>query len=204
MTDQMFSKGGAMPTQLPAFDRRLSDGWLLTPLDGHPDAIAACGWSEAPEPPAIDDATEQLGWDGAAWTIEPLSAEEITARAETRRVAARAAVDARAEQAFFAGFAPANPAFAGQRLQVRGVEDRTNWLTSQASYAAAVDKGYGDVVDASFRTAANTTVTVSYADGLDTLLGMAAWGRAILARSWAIKDAIAVDEPYDLDTGWPA
>ena len=199
----LYTKNGSFPGALPQSDFRQSDDWFLKPLDGHPEAIAAAGWIEAPALPEFDPESERLGWDGEAWTVDPLPEEEIAARAEARRQSARGQVDARAEQAFLAGFAPAHPAFEGQRLQVRGVEDRTNWLTSQASYSAAVAAGAGDVVNASFRTVENETVTISYADGLNTLLGMAAWGAAILARSWAIKDAIATDAEYDIDTGWP-
>ena len=122
---------------------------------------------------------------------------------EEQRAALRAAIEAHAAAAFARGYAPAHVAFAGQRLQTRDVEDRTNWLTSQASYAAAVAAGAGDVVDATFRTAANATVTVTYAEGLDVLLGMAAWGRTIMARSWELKDAITAGDMPDVAAGWP-
>ena len=200
----LYTKDGCRPQPLPEADARLADGHLMMPLAGHPDAIAACGWVEAPGAPAIDEAVDQLGWDGAAWTIEPLAAEELAARAAAARLAARAAIEARGAAAFFAGYAPAQPAFAGERLQVRDGDDRTNWLTSQASYAAAVAAGFGDVVDASFRTAGNRTITVTYAEGLEVLLGMASWGRRIMARIWALKDADAAGEPYELESGWPA
>lgn len=105
--------------------------------------------------------------------------------------------------AFLAGF----PAF-GDRLQVRDVEDRTNWLTSQAAYTAQVAAGNGAAEGASFRTMSNQTVVVSYQEGLATLLGMAAWGAAIMQRSWALKDAIASAtsladlEEIDVEAGW--
>lgn len=127
--------------------------------------------------------------DGFAWPVAPIGAGDV---------------DARAAAAFQRGFAPDHADFAGERLQVRDMDDRTNWLTSQASYAAAVAAGAGDIVDATFRTAANRTLTVSYGEGLVILLGMAAWGRTIMARSWALKDALAAGEPVDLEAGWPA
>lgn len=131
------------------------------------------------------------------YLTEPVPADEI-ATALLRTIEALSAA------AFARGFAPAHPSFTGERLQVRDSDDRTNWLTSQASYAAAVQAGYGDVIDASFRTAGNRTVTVSYADGLAVLLGMAAWGRTIMARAWTLKDAVTNGDPVDIDEGWPA
>lgn len=200
----LYTKAGCLPQSLPDSDIRLADGFLLMPLDGHPDAVSACGWNQAPAEPAYDTATERLGWDGAAWKTVPLTADELATRRAETVATAIAAVEARATDAFMAGFMPSLADFAGERLQVRGSEDRTNWLTSQASYAAAVAAGFGDVVDASFRTAGNATVTVSYAEGLQVLLEMAAWGRSIMSRSWALKDAIAAGQPYAPDAGWPA
>lgn len=165
-----------------------------------PAEIAAVSVAAIIDDPLPTDAritgAELIDVDGAPhrrWLTEPFTAIEL-----------RRQVDARAAQAFAAGFAPAHADFAGERLQVRDAEDRTNWLTSQASYSAAVAAEMGDVVDASFRTMANRTITVSYADGLQILLGMAAWGRDILAVAWAKKDALAAGEAIDLDDGWPA
>jgi hypothetical protein len=50
---------------------------------------------------------------------------------------------------------------------------------------------------------------LSYADGLNVLLGMAAWGAACMSNSWALKDAAnaAEDETaldaVDVESGWP-
>lgn len=128
---------------------------------------------------------------------------------EDRREAMRAEVDRRRDRCFVDGFTvPAGP-LAGHVLQTRDIEDRTNWLTSQAAYAAAVAMGGGAVEDAFFRTATNETVVLSYADGLAALLMMAAWGKAVMGRSWALKDAIAAaaDDAalveIDLGAGWP-
>lgn len=101
---------------------------------------------------------------------------------------------------------------AGKLLQVRDTEDRTNWLTSQVAYSAACQAGQGAVLGATFRTAENKTITVSYTDGVDALLAMAAWGSAIMNRAWALKDAILSattgDEldaaVADIDNGWPS
>ena len=124
----------------------------------------------------------------------------------------RQLVEARAAACFARGYSPAVGPLAGHTLQVRDAEDRTNWLTSQAAYQAAVMAGHGDVVNASFRTAANATITLTYAEGLSVLVeGMATWGQAILARSWELKDAVA-DAPdtaalaaiaAQIDQGWP-
>ena len=114
-----------------------------------------------------------------------------------------AQVDARAQQVRAAGFAPTHSAFEGRRLQLRNVEDRTNWLGSEVEYRTAVAQGFGDVIGAEFRTAENVTIVLSYADGLAVLLAMLGWAKAIMARSWALKDAIAAGTAVNLDEGWP-
>lgn len=93
-------------------------------------------------------------------------------------------------------------------LQTRNSDDRTNWLTSQASYAAAVAAGSGNILGAAFRTEDNVNIILSYADGLNVLLSMAAWGASLYAHSWALKDACttAVDEAtldaINIESNW--
>lgn len=95
-------------------------------------------------------------------------------------------------------------------LQTRDADDKINWLTSQAAYGAAVAGGLGAQPGAQFRSVENATFTVSYAEGLAALLAMAAWGAAIFARSWELKDAIeAAEDAESLDAiniqaDWPA
>lgn len=94
-------------------------------------------------------------------------------------------------------------------LQTRNIEDRTNWLTSQASYSAAVAMGAGAVVGAKFRTEDNVNVELSYAAGLQVLLAMASWGADQYGYSWALKDQIlaaadeAVLDAINIAAGWP-
>jgi hypothetical protein len=129
---------------------------------------------------------------------------------EAARAAKRAAIIAAAAEAFAAGYTPATGTLAGQTLQVRTAEDRTNWLTSQATYGAAVAAGASAVEGAMFRTASNQTFMLTFAEGYQVLvLGMAAWGQAIYANLWALKDACdAAEDQGDLDAidetaGWP-
>ncbi len=121
-----------------------------------------------------------------------------------------AAVTAKRESVFAAGFSPTTGPLAGHTLQVRDDTDKINWLTSQASYSAAVSAGYGAVPAATFRTAANETVTVTYAEGLTIIVqDMARWGQAIMNHSWTLKDLIDAAEGeatlsmIAIDTGWP-
>jgi len=94
-------------------------------------------------------------------------------------------------------------------LQTRDADDRINWLTSQAAYSAAVMGGAGAFEGANFRAEDNTDITLSYADGLNVLLSMAAWGASVYAASWVLKNAIeaAADEAaldaVDVNDGWP-
>ncbi|MDB5651950.1 MAG: hypothetical protein JWL62_3470 [Hyphomicrobiales bacterium] len=125
------------------------------------------------------------------------------------KAAKKAAVIQLAANAFAAGYTVDGTDMGGQVLQVRDNEDRTNWLTSQAAYSAAVASGNGASLGAAFRTIGNETFNLSFAEGLQVLLGMAAWGAAIMARSWVLKDQIAaaqsVDalDAIDVTAGWP-
>lgn len=118
-------------------------------------------------------------------------------------------IEAHMQDVFRLGYSPSTGPLAGHTLQCRDTEDRTNWLTSQTSYMAAVQMGYGAVAGASFRTMANQTVTVTFQEGLDILTnGMAVWGKNIMARSWALKDEVEaaasfeVLEAIDIYAGW--
>jgi hypothetical protein len=111
---------------------------------------------------------------------------------------------------FQLGFSPQEGPLFGHTLQCRDTEDRTNWLTSQTSYMAAVQMGYGAAPGASFRTMNNETITISFADGLAVLTnGMAVWGKNLMAHSWALKDQIDAASSFeeldaiDIETGWP-
>jgi len=130
---------------------------------------------------------------------------------EEAQAGAKAQVEARCDACFLAGWTVSGTGTAldGKVLQTRDLEDRTNWLTSQAAYSAAVADGNGAVAGAVFRTAANETVTLTFDEGLAVLLGMAAWGKAIMGNSWALKDAVAAAADVaavaaiDLSAGWP-
>lgn len=101
---------------------------------------------------------------------------------------------------------------AGKNLQTRSVEDRTNWLTSQAAYSSQISASNGAVAGASVRTTDNKTVVCTYSEGHTALLMMADWGSKIMKRSWILKDQlIAATTPAALDTiiadlenGWPS
>ena len=199
----LWMRAGGEPQPLPYFDQDADEN-TWSDLANNAAGREACGWVEAPARPVFDPATATITWHDDAWLVAPIAPADPAAEAAARLAARLAAVDARAQAAFLAGYAPALPEFAGQRLPLRDVDDKANWLTSQISYSAAVAAGYGDVVDASFRTASNATVTVTYQEGLNVLLGMASWGRSILARSWILKDGIAAGIDTDIESGWPA
>ena len=154
-------------------------------------------------------------YDAATDTFEDvtLTPEEIAAMTPTfadLKASKHAAVAARLDTLLTGGFTVPTGTLAGKVLQTRNLEDRTNWLISQASYSAAVAAGQGATENASFRTADNETIVLTYIEGLTVLLGMAAWGAACMGVSWALKDQIAAaaDETaldaIDIDAGWPA
>jgi hypothetical protein len=105
--------------------------------------------------------------------------------------------------------AEVSTALGGRVLQTRNDADRTTWLTSQAAYQAAVSGGQGSTEGAKFRPLDNITTTLSYSEGLNVLLAMAAWGKSVYGRSWELKDAIAsaadnaAIDAIDIESGWP-
>ena len=168
---------------------------LRNPATGEQQAIEGAGYVTP-----IDETDAFYGWDKIA---DGLPIADL-------QVARRAQIDARLAEAFAGGFTPSSGPLAGHTLQVRDNSDRTNWLTSQAAYSAEVAGGNGAAIEAMFRDAVNATVTVSYAEGLDALLAMAAWGKALFEHSWSLKDqvAAAVDQAaldaIDIEAGWPS
>ena len=143
-------------------------------------------------------------------TVKDLTGAALDERLTGAKAMLRRSVEAQAAEVFTNGYHPEDGPMAGHTLQVRDVEDRTNWLTSQAAYATAVAMGQGGVEGAKFRTVANTTITLTFAEGLGVLLGMASWGADIMANSWALKDAINTADDFaqlgkvDIQVGWPA
>lgn len=72
MTIPLFTSGGTYPAPLP-YAITLSNGFIRTdPASFTAAEIEDAGYVEAPAPPEYDPATEQLDWDGAAWTVEAL------------------------------------------------------------------------------------------------------------------------------------
>lgn len=146
-------------------------------------------------PPQPDDAAQFVN---GAWVV-PL---------DTLKARKRGQVDLYLYARFQVGFAPTTGPLTGHTLQVRDDTDRTNWLTSQAAYLAQINAGNGAVSAAEFRTADNVTITCSYSDGYSTLLGMGAWGKELMRKSWSLKDQInALTNPadvtaYDVAAAW--
>lgn len=178
-------------------------GWLDTATDEERAAIGVA-MIDAPVMPGpglrivSSELVDQGGTPKRIYVIEPVPTAEQVASLTT------AVVDRR-DEVFRGGFAPKVGPLVGHRLDLRpGTDDRTNWLASQAAYGDAVDKGFGDVVNATFRTVENQTVHMTYDDAKAVLLAMFTWANAVMAVSWDKKDAIDRGEAIDLDDGWPA
>jgi hypothetical protein len=128
-----------------------------------------------------------------------------------QKQALRDRINARRDACFAEGFivSGSGTALDGKVLQVRGVEDRTNWLVSQGNYDRAIENGLGAVLGADFRTADNITITVTFAQGLSILTSMALWAKDVMGNSWVLKDAVeaAPDQTaldaIDDEAGWP-
>jgi hypothetical protein len=165
-----WQEGDALPD--PALDDRPDEERVLDGYEGY--AVAFALDREPTELERID-----------------LDLQAIVPDLEAARAARKAQVEARMADAFAAGFAIDEGGLAGQVLQLRDDTDRTNWLASAHVYGAMVAAGHGDLEQAAFRTAANETITVTFAEGHQVLLGMQAWGAAIMGCSWRLKDALA-------------
>jgi hypothetical protein len=85
----LYSYEGAAPAPLP-FAITLPNSFTRTdPESFTPEEIAAAGYTEASAAPEYDPETHHAPtWVGAAWVIEPLTAEELADREEQRRLAA--------------------------------------------------------------------------------------------------------------------
>jgi hypothetical protein len=149
---------------------------------------------------------------GPGYTYDGESFSPPVVPLEDLRATKSSSVDTKRDAILLGGFtvpSEVSTALAGRVLQTRNETDRTAWLTSQAAYQAAVLNGQGATEGATFRPEDNITTTVSYAEGLNILLAMAAWGAAIYGRSWDLKDAIAdaadsaALDAIDIESGWP-
>lgn len=142
-------------------------------------------------------------------TGETTVVSDPTPTLEEARTAKLASIAAKRDAILTAGYTVESGPMIGEVLQTRDVDDRLNWLVSQASYAAAVGAGQGAVEGAEFRTLDNEIYVLSYANGLNVLLAMAAWGAAVMRNSWELKDlALLAEDTDDLDEvdieqGWP-
>jgi hypothetical protein len=135
--------------------------------------------------------------------IDPLE----DARKAAELAAAKQAIENRIQQAFNRGYLvdPVKyPDFIGERLQCRDDSDRTNWLVAEKEYVKAVDAGAGAIKSAEFRVMSNKTIKATFDDAVSILSDLTAWGFIIMKRGWALKDALAAGDEYDLEAGWPA
>lgn len=83
----LYTRAGSWPAPLP-HAITLANGFIRTdPSSFTADEISDAGYVAAPAQPEYDPLTEQLGWDGEAWTVTalpPPSGEEINAERDRR------------------------------------------------------------------------------------------------------------------------
>ncbi|WP_142851036.1 DUF4376 domain-containing protein [Telmatospirillum sp. J64-1] len=116
----------------------------------------------------------------------------------------RAAIDAERDRRLALGYRHDFGGDVGvQVLQTRDLTDRTNWLTLDASAKTLVAAGHGDM-PLSIRTEANVVIQVTAAEAVSIMAAMAQHGAAIMAASWALKDALERGEEVDITQGWHA
>lgn len=144
---------------------------------------------------------------GLTWVDPP---EPPAPTLDDLRAQANAAVNAKREAIFDAGYPVASGPLAGQHLQMRGADDKANWLIAEKNARAAIAAGAGDAPLVNIRTMENNTVTITPNQTVAVLSALEAWGVGVMARSWALKDQndAAEDEAglttaADIEVGWP-
>src|SRR5262249_11410384 len=120
--------------------------------------------------------------------LRAATAAESAAALVDLQAAASAAVDVHRDGILSGGFRYDFGGSVGVKALQTRPEDATNWLTVQSSCLAAVAGGQGSAQGVTIRTADNTNVPLSYADGLKAMLALAAWGSAVYGASWSLKD----------------
>ena len=120
-----------------------------------------------------------------------------------------AAVNAKRDAIVAGGYKHNFGASVGIRtLDNRSEADAINWLGLKGIVDALVAADQG-ATQVPIRDAGDATFTASAATVSAALIGMAQWRGAVMARSWALKDAIAsaadqaVLDAIDMEAGWP-
>lgn len=197
--------------------------WTGAVVEVEPDAGCPAGWVRASQPAPLDP-NQVAVWAAGDWSVEDAPPPSI----EPQRQALRASLDAVYEAANTANFAwdfgelealddlEVSLGPAGVRsLQMRGLEDKTNWTAVHTAATAAVVAGQGGAV-IPIKCDDNVWIQTTALDVL-TVLTVGAEGRtalltrqsANLARYGALKKLIAdaVDQAdldaIDIQAGWP-
>lgn len=144
---------------------------------------------------------------GLVWVDPPVDPEPTL---DDLRATANAAVNAKREAVFEAGYPVASGPLVGQHLQLRSADDKANWLIAEKNARAAIAAGAGDVAMIPTRTLENNTLVLTPHQTVAVLSGLEAWGLAVMDRSWALKDrndaatdiSGLVDDEM-LRSGWP-
>lgn len=130
---------------------------------------------------------------------------------EDLRLEANTRVANKREAVFATGYLVPNGPLAGQHLQLRNADDKTNWLIAEKNARAAIAAGYGDAPVVPVRSQENNTVMLTPNQALVVLAGLETWGMGVLQRAWALKDQNdAATDPAglmdddDLESGWSA
>jgi len=181
----------------------------LADMDLWPATLDEASFDPETEAPADLVITLNRRWKKVACARgkRPLTADELAARRAAVVAARVEVVNAERDRRLTGGFRYDFGGTIGPTvLQTRDADDKVNWLVSKGIYRDLVAAGQGAQMAARFRSADNVTFLVSVADGLAALVAMETWGAAVLARSWALKDALADGaDPAGLDItqGWP-
>lgn len=144
---------------------------------------------------------------GLLWVDPPEPAEPTL---DGLRATANAAVNAKREAVFEAGYPVSSGPLAGQHLQLRSADDKANWLIAEKNARAAIAAGAGDVAMIPTRTLENNTVVLTPNQTVAVLAGLETWGVQVMGRSWVLKDqndaatdADGLVDEATLAAGWP-
>lgn len=139
----------------------------------------------------------------------PIAAyEPPTQTLDQVKAAKKAAAEAEYETRLAAGYPVPDT---DETLQLRTELDRTNWLALKDACNDAIMAGAGSEPCAlPIRTTSNASLAMTWAEAADLMRGLRAWGAAMMAQLWALKDAIEAAEDQtaldaiDVASGWPS
>lgn len=170
--------------------------------------VATAAEAEVAYPAATCIEVEESAPVGIGWMWDGDEFAPPTPSLSEAKAAKKAAAEAEYETRRAAGYPVPDT---DETLQLRTELDRTNWLALKDACNDAIMAGAGSEPCAlPIRTTSNASLAMTWAEAADLMRGLRAWGAAMMAQLWALKDAIEAAEDQtaldaiDVASGWPS